>query len=461
VTEAEAEAEPAWEWVEPEDFFVAHVAGRDRAFWLDGSGARPWSGRRSVVGWLEPDELSLTYDAAAGVVLAHRDGRAEPAGSDLFAVLGDAPRTSGRPGSGHARWVGFFGYAARPDLPARLGTPALGHGQEGLDGCWLRVRRCIVFDHATRQVRVLAPAAEGEAWAGEVGRLLSATMPTSPVGAAPPAHVVATCSPADYAVAFDRVQHELRLGNSYEVNLTYRTVVASAEHPLTAYRRLRRINPAPYAAFLTHCGSSLLSAPPERFATVTADRRIETRPIKGTTARDPDPLRDREAALRLRREPKFVGENLMIVDLLRNDMSQVCELGTVRVTDLMHVESYPSVHQLVTTIEGRLRAGGATVGALRAMFPGGSMTGAPKLRTMEIISDVESTPRGPYAGAVGWLVDDGSADLGVIIRTLVHRDGHYTLGTGGGVTVRSDRDEEFAEAAWKADRLLQAVGLPG
>jgi anthranilate/para-aminobenzoate synthase component I len=149
----------------------------------------------------------------------------------------------------------------------------------------------------------------------------------------------------------------------------------------------------------------------------------------------------------------------MIVDLLRNDMSQVCAAGSVQVTDLMHVESYPSVHQLITTIEGRLRPDVSTLAALQALFPGGSMTGAPKLRTMQIIEAVESSPRGIYSGAVGWLLDDGSADLGIVIRTLVHRDGRYTLGTGGGITVRSECDDEFAETQWKAARLLAALGL--
>jgi para-aminobenzoate synthetase len=255
------------------------------------------------------------------------------------------------------------------------------------------------------------------------------------------------------------VQRHLRLGNSYETNLTFRTVVESAADPLDTYRRLRRINPAPYAAYITHGGTSLLSASPERFATVSTDGVIETRPIKGTTARDPDKQKDAAAARRLTQEPKFRGENLMIVDLLRNDMGHVCQLGSVDVTDLMHVESYPTVHQLITTIRGRLRSELTTLDALWALFPGGSMTGAPKLRTMQVIAEVEESPRGAYAGAVGWILDDGSADLGIVIRSLVHRDGHYTLGTGGGITVSSDRDEEYAEAAWKAIRLLAALGV--
>jgi para-aminobenzoate synthetase len=151
----------------------------------------------------------------------------------------------------------------------------------------------------------------------------------------------------------------------------------------------------------------------------------------------------------------------MIVDLLRNDLSMVCEVGTVSVPSLMTVESYASVHQLVSTVRGRLRDEVTTLGALRALFPAGSMTGAPKLRTMEIIDDVEATPRGLYAGAIGWVCADGRADLGVVIRSLYAGPGSgWSLGTGGGITVRSDVDGEWAETLWKADRLRTAATVP-
>ena len=146
----------------------------------------------------------------------------------------------------------------------------------------------------------------------------------------------------------------------------------------------------------------------------------------------------------------------MIVDLLRNDLSMVCDPGTVEVPVLMDVESYETVHQLVSTVRGRLAEGVTTVGALRTLFPAGSMTGAPKLRTMQVIQEVEDTPRGPYAGAFGWVSADGRADLGVVIRSLMTTgDGRYLLGTGGGITVHSDVAEEYAESRWKAERLLR------
>jgi para-aminobenzoate synthetase len=273
-------------------------------------------------------------------------------------------------------------------------------------------------------------------------------------------------TPAAYPAAFDRVQEHLHAGNSYEVNLTYRLDLVSEADPVTAYLRLRELNPAPYAGFLQHdvpgAEAWLLSSSPERYALVTADpdggRSIETKPIKGTTPRGDDLLADEEHRQRLATDPRYRAENLMIVDLLRNDLSMVCEPGTVVVPALMKVESYETVHQLVSTVRGRLRGDVGTVAALRALFPAGSMTGAPKLRTMRIIDEVEDSPRGAYAGAFGWLAADGRADLGVVIRSLsTTGDGTYRLGTGGGITVHSDVAEELAESQWKAERLQRAL----
>ena len=273
--------------------------------------------------------------------------------------------------------------------------------------------------------------------------------------------------PPHYAQAFARVQEHLHAGNSYEVNLTYRLAQESGLDPVAAYLRLRALNPAPYAGFLQHdvegARGWLLSSSPERYALVTRDEddghlMIETKPIKGTTPRGDDLVSDEEQRELLATDPRFRAENLMIVDLLRNDLSMVCEPGTVEVPSLMNVESYETVHQLVSTVRGRLRDDVGTVEALRALFPAGSMTGAPKLRTMQIIEEVEDGPRGAYAGALGWLAADGRADLGVVIRSLTTTgDGTYRLGTGGGITVQSDVADEYAESRWKAERALRAL----
>ncbi len=444
------EVSPDLPWVDPEDFFMAQVAGRRRSFWLDGEGARPWSGTRSYVGWLEDDEPSLTLHPHSGVVRQHDAWSSYEVGSDIFEVLGERVGSE----SSAARWVGYLGYASRRDLPARVDA------DPGAvpDACWLRAERWVEFDHGAQTVRAVAPAGDLAAWQETVRMLLAFSDPAPTLVDSAAAQHVTRVGKDEYAAAFSAVQEQLRRGNSYETTLTFRRGVTSSASPLDTYRRLRRLNPAPYAAYLHHLGTSVLSSSPERFATISADGLIETRPIKGTTPRASDPRADAAAADRLRSDEKFRAENLIIVDLLRNDLSRVCEVGSVRVTDLMHVESYPAVHQLVSTIQGRLRAGTSTLEAVHAIFPGGSMTGAPKERTMQIIADVESSPRGVYAGALGWVDDDGSADLAIVIRTIVHDGATYVLGTGGAVTVRSDLEEEYAETTWKASRLLEALG---
>ncbi|HET7326800.1 MAG TPA: aminodeoxychorismate synthase component I [Nocardioidaceae bacterium] len=415
-------------WVDPERVFAAVAARHDRMFWLDGGGARAWSGRFSYLGWLEPGDLSLTYDAATGRVREHDGHRSRVVGDDIFAALEARP----------AAWVGWFGYAARPDLPALTGDGAVP------DACWMRVSRYLLFDHAH----------------GTVRRHGIDTLPQSdvPDAADAEARVLSTWGEAEYGAAFAQVQEQLHAGNSYEINLTYRTEIACDADPVAVYLRLRRLNPAPYAGYFAHRGVSVLSSSPERFASIDAGGLVETRPIKGTTPRSDDPEEDARLAESLRTDPKFRAENLMIVDLLRNDLATVCEPGSVVVPELMHVETYPSVHQLVTTVRGRLRPGTGALRAVHALFPGGSMTGAPKLRSMQIIADVEDTPRGVYSGAAGRIGADGTADLGIVIRTLVHGDGVYRLGTGGGITVVSDAAAEFAETGWKVDRLLRALG---
>lgn len=391
------------------------AAEHTRCFWLDGGGARPWSGNRSILGWLAPEDESFTYDARRGVVERHCSGAVEVVGDDIFAAI----ELTGDPDE---HWVGYFGYASRRDLSARPSTDGMP------DAVWMRTRNVHVVEHEQGSGPQLTPRTQ---WAAV---------------------------PDDYARRFQQVQEELHAGNSYEVNLTHRLTVEGNPDPVAVYLRLRELNPAPYAGFLRHHDAHLLSSSPERYAVVNRHRVIETKPIKGTTPRGATPEEDTRLREHLASDPKLRAENLMITDLLRNDLAMVCEPGSVAVPTLMDVESYPSVHQLVTTVRGQLRREVGTVAALRELFPAGSMTGAPKLRTMEIIDRVEATPRGVYAGAFGWISGDGRADLGVVIRSLTSvTPGQWTLGTGGGITVQSQVEEEYAESCWKADLLRRAL----
>lgn len=414
-----------------------------RRFWLDGGGAHDWSGRESILGVLEPDDVSLTYSAARREVTRHRSGRAEVVGTDVFEVLEAALAEGGQ-------WFGYLGYACRPDLPARPSGDVP-------DAVWMRPSR----------VRRVVHGMAGEHPVGRVPPHIGASASVDMCGNTRPAGCSRGPDPA-YREAFARVQERLHAGDTYEVNLTHRIEVDGPEDPLAAYLRLRELNPAPYAGFLQHdvpgARAWLLSSSPERFATVSTGstsgeaRTLETKPIKGTTPRSDDPVEDERHRARLATDEKYRAENLMIVDLLRHDVASVCEPGSVEVPQLMEVESYASVHQLVSTVRGRLREDVGTIAALRALFPAGSMTGAPKLRTMQVIDEVEATPRGVYAGAFGWISADGRADLGVVIRSLVtDGSGRWTVGTGGGITVLSDLAEEHAEAELKAERLLRAL----
>ncbi|WP_139980088.1 aminodeoxychorismate synthase component I [Nocardioides litoris] len=415
---------------EVEALFASVAAEHPRCVWLDGGGGRDWSGRRSVLAWLDPDDVSLSYSAATREVTRWSGGRGTVVGDDVFAVL-ERELAEGGP------WFGYLGYAARPDLPAAP-DPWLP------DAVWMRPSHVRAFDHE--------PASPTSGSVDDVSSVDPEDHHSSGGAQPPPA----------YRAAFARVQEHLHAGNTYEVNLTHRLERRSDLDPVTVYRRLRALNPAPYAGFLQHdvpgARAWLLGSSPERYALVTADRTIETKPIKGTTPRGAAPEADERQRRHLAADAKFRAENLMIVDLLRHDLAQVCEVGSVEVPELMAVESYAAVHQLVSTVRGRLRPEVSTVQALRALFPAGSMTGAPKRRTMEVVGEVEQTPRGAYAGAFGWLSADGRADLGVVIRTLTTAgDGTYRVGTGGGLTVLSDVAEEWAETQAKTSRVLAAL----
>jgi para-aminobenzoate synthetase len=260
-----------------------------------------------------------------------------------------------------------------------------------------------------------------------------------------------------YAADVEYCLDRLRAGESYEICLTTTALVPYAGEPFDAYRRLRRLSPAPYAAYLRLGPVHVLSASPERFLTVDADGYAEARPIKGTAPRHHDPAVDTLVARNLAKDGKTQAENLMIVDLLRNDLGRVCVPGTISVPAFLTVESYATVHQLVSTIRGRLRPDVSAVAAARACFPPGSMTGAPKLRTMEILDALEGRARGVYSGVLGHLGLAGTADLSVVIRTAVVHDGMVSVGAGGAVVLDSEPWAEYDEMLLKARVPLSAL----
>ena len=259
-------------------------------------------------------------------------------------------------------------------------------------------------------------------------------------------------SAEEHENAIRRVLDYIAAGDIYQANLTFRmhaTASGSAEGLYGALRQRQRVR---YAAFVDLPDTpALLSRSPELFFATDAEGRIETRPMKGTAPRDPDPNRDATLRRALQSSVKNRAENLMIVDLLRNDISRICEVGSVRVPDLFRVESYATVHQMVSRVVGQLQPGTAPSVIFRALFPCGSITGAPKIRAMEILRELEPTPRGIYCGAIGWLAPDGQSVFNVAIRTLMMQpDGAVEFGVGGGIVQDSTAASEYEEALWKA-----------
>lgn len=390
------------------------VGDHSRAVWLDGGAAPGWE--RPVLAACTVEDPSLSWDGHR--VLRHAHGRTEVVGTDPFDALEAELAAEG------GDWYGWFGHASNTDFPARPGTSVP-------EAVWMRPSLHLDLPH---------PVA------------------TRPGTAAPPVPPV----PPWYRRAFDQVQARLHAGDSYEVNLTARFRGPGPGDPWQVLDRLRSTNAAPFSGLVAHdvdgARGWLVSSSPEQYLHLSG-RHLRTRPIKGTGPRGATPAEDAALAEQLRRDPKIRAENLMITDLLRNDVAQVSEPGSVHVPELMAVEAHPSVHQVVTTVAGTLQPHVGTVAAVRALFPPGSMTGAPKLRTVQIIEQTEATPRGVYSGAWGRISPDG-ADLAVVIRSLTTAgSGTWEWGTGGGITVDSDVESEWAELCWKAQRIEAALGV--
>jgi para-aminobenzoate synthetase component 1 len=263
-----------------------------------------------------------------------------------------------------------------------------------------------------------------------------------------------------YRAAFARVRDYLYDGDCYQVNLARRFRVGCRGDPWAAYRRLRAISPAPYSAYLSLPFADILSTSPERFL-LLQDGQVETRPIKGTRPRRLDAAADAAEIAALRNSVKDRAENVMIVDLLRNDLGKVCRPGSIEVARLFEIESYASVHHMVSTVRGRLREELGAVDLLTACLPGGSITGAPKRRAMEIIDELESARRGVYCGTIGYLSDDGRMDTNIAIRTAVCMNGEMSYWAGGGLVADSGAESEFEETLHKAKPFLDLVAVPG
>lgn len=459
-----------------EEAYPLLTGGAEYSFWLDSAREESPMSVASYVGVVPPQLSPLRVDSARAA--------AESGGKDPFAqleaALACAPRVhpdtaaaTGLPAGLRGGYVGYFGYEARAAMGMEHGHPVPGylpaHEAPTPDSLWLPAVRYLVHEHARPGAAARSWLVGDESWCEAAEQLLSAagecasenTPVNTPDNAPELAELLLFPAPAAeaYMDAVRASQHEIYEGNSYEVCLTAQTVARipnpSPELFFELYRRQRAHNSAPYAAYL-RCGDfSVLSSSPERFLSVDTHRNAQTKPIKGTVPRGATPEEDAAAAAWLRTDEKTRAENLMIVDLLRNDLSTVSDPASVRVPVLMGVESYSTVHQLVSTVSSRLREGVSAVAAARVCFPGGSMTGAPKPSTMQIIEGLEGRARGVYSGALGFVSADGSANLSIVIRTLVaHDEGTVTLAAGGAIVADSDPTAEYEEMLTKLRAAL-------
>ena len=457
-----------------ETLFERLFAAEEHAFWLDSADAPTRLAQSSYLGTSAgPDRCVLEYDGDAGAVHVHRPGGTATERGSIFEVLDrelaarSLPIPSGPAPDLLGGFVGYLGYECKGDVGA---TNV--HSSDVPDAVLMLANRLVAVDHVHHRTHLIAiPAGdeeEAERWLDQAEAAAADLLADPPADPAPtdPAfgepsgsHVSFSCGRGreQYLADIARSQAELAAGESYEVCLTDQISTDVGPDPFDLYRNLRRANPAPFAAYLKLGEVAVVSSSPERFLSVDRDRRVEARPIKGTTKRSPDPAEDAALKAELTDDEKTYAEHLMIVDLLRNDLGIVCEVGSVAVPELMVVEDYATVHQLISTVEGRLPADRSAVECTRACFPGGSMTGAPKLRTMEIIDDIEAEARGVYSGAIGYFGLDGRMDLSIVIRTIVMRPGRTTIGAGGAIVMQSDPVDEFDEILLKARAPMAAI----
>ncbi len=265
-------------------------------------------------------------------------------------------------------------------------------------------------------------------------------------------------TPEEYKRAVNRVREYIAAGDVFQVNLSQRFETDLKTPPYELYKRLRTVNPAPFAGYLNFPGVTIVSASPERFLKVQSDH-VETRPIKGTRPRGRHSVEDGRLAYELTHSAKDRAENLMIVDLERNDLGRVCGYGTVKVTELAILETFPTVFHLTSTVTGRLRRGKSNIDLLKATFPGGSITGAPKVRAMEIIDELEPTRRSVYTGSIGYLSFNEDMDVNIVIRTFLVKEGKAYFQVGGGIIYDSEPEAEYIETLDKARALIQALQL--
>lgn len=459
---------------EPPHLFFARLAGQDHAFLLDSGRDTDGQGSWSFFG-CSPFHVvhtpssgtkrsSSADDSPFGAIKSLLRTHARP-NATCHLINGGFSPVAAPPFAGGA--VGFFGYelCTRLEKLPRTKSDDL---PEIPDCEFAFYDAFVAHHHATGRTWLVANPVATTPAATLLSRLRTTLALPSPASKSvcnlisdkpllPTAvELAANLDFSSYAAAIGRIKDYIASGDVYQVNFTQRFSAALPCAPYDLYLRLRERSPAPFAAYLGFGPVQIVSSSPERFLTLR-DRRVETRPIKGTRPRSADPAADARLSAELLASEKDRAEHLMIVDLERNDLGRVCDYGSVRVENLWRLESHPTVHHIVSTVSGKLREGLDIIDCVRASFPGGSITGAPKIRSMEIIDELEPHRRHVYTGAIGYLGFDGSADLNIAIRTITCVAGRAYYHVGGGIVWDSDPAAEYQETLDKGRAMREAL----
>lgn len=458
--------------------FEELYTARENSYWLDSSTTDPVSKSLTIMGDASgPLAEVLTYNVTDRQWRIRDNDGERTVDQDFYAYLRaqleerKIPAAEELPFDFNLGYVGALGYELKDET---VGTPA--HRSRHPDAALLFADRAIVIDHRECYTYLLALVDNNQSvtrtaaadWLSQTAATICDALAkdaedlsvASTVPTLTEATAIEFTLDQDRATYLESIQtclEKIRDGESYEICLTNMAEAGPLADAYPVYRALRQTSPVPFGAFLRLGELAILSASPERFLRVGVDHQVEAKPIKGTRPRGTTPGDDQELRKDLSTNGKDRAENLMIVDLLRNDLNRVCTVGSVRADDIFAVETFSHVHQLVSTITGTLRPEMSAVDCVQATFPGGSMTGAPKIRTMEIISSLEQRARGFYSGAIGWFSLSGAADLSITIRTLVSDQISTTFGVGGAIVAQSDPLNEFEETLVKASALLTAL----
>src|SRR5882724_1348824 len=447
------------DWIDPEDNFITLFAKEQNAFWLD-SNLPNDKNRFSYMGI--PTEI-ITYSIKAKKIIVQKKVTTKQIDKNIFFYLNQQLkkrliRNSDLPFPFIGGYVGYFGYELKNNQKKQQK-----YISPYPDSLWYFTTQTIVFDHQEKKVFLVCLAKNktaAEKWFGEIKKKLQIlrhpeTKPIHHNNSQINFHL--DRNHQQYLKDIAICKKYLAKGESYQICLTNTLTTKTKTDPFHIYQTLRKINPAPYAAYIKYNDLSILSSSPEEFLKIDQNGIVETKPIKGTRKRGRTKVEDKKLTKQLQSSKKDWSENAMIVDLLRNDLGKVCEFGSVKVEKLMDIESYETVHQLVSTIKGKLRNDVTLIDCIKACFPGGSMTGAPKLRSMEILEDLEKKTRGIYSGTLGFLSLNQTALLAIVIRTMIIKNNTVTIGTGGAILIDSDPQKEYEEMLLKAKALTEAI----